>query len=393
MIRIGGASGYWGESQMATPQLLAAHVDVLVYDYLAEITMSLLARARMKDPALGYATDFVTGAMAPNLAEIARQGTKVVSNGGGMNPLACAAALRGLAAEQKLDLRIGVVTGDDLREKAAEYAKRGLREMFSKAPFPHPATVVSMNAYLGAFAVAEALREGADIVITGRSVDSAATLGALIAHYGWTAEDLDHLAAGSLVGHLLECGPQLTGGNFTDWRQVPRREAIGYPIAEVEADGSAVITKPEGTGGLVTEATVGEQLLYEIGDPSAYVLPDVTCDFTEVVLKNDGQDRVRISGARGRPAPEDLKVCATHLAGWRGGLTPTFYGYEAAEKAKEFARAVMARSEAALRQRNLAPYSEISSEIIGAGSHFGAEGQADEVTLKLAVRHPDEAGV
>ncbi|GGY38096.1 acyclic terpene utilization AtuA family protein [Parvularcula lutaonensis] len=394
MIRIGGASGYWGESAMATPQLLEAGVDVLVYDYLAEITMSLLARAKMKDPeGGGYAKDFVSAAMKPHLAEIAEKGVKVVSNAGGINPQACGKALRELIDRAGVDLKVAVVEGDDLKPRLAEIAEAGVKEMFSGAPLPHPMTVVSMNAYLGAFPIAAALDAGADIVVTGRCVDSAVTLGALIAHYGWQAEDLDLLAAGSLVGHLLECGPQATGGNFTDWRDVTRRAAIGYPVAEVEADGTAVITKPGGTGGLVSRGTVTEQLVYEIGDPSDYVLPDVRCDFSSVQIEETGKDRVRVSGAKGRPPPQELKVCATHVAGWRGGLTPTFYGFEASEKAEEFAAATLARAEETLRAANLAPFTEVSVEVIGTGTMFGETAPADEVVLKLAARHPEQDGI
>lgn len=393
MIRIGGASGYWGESAMATPQLLAGNVDVLVYDYLAEITMSLLARARMKNPERGYATDFVTAAMRPHLAQIADKGAKVISNAGGVNPQACGKALRVLIDEAGLDLKVAVVEGDDLLERRGELAEAGPKEMFSGADFPHPMSIVSMNAYLGAFPIAEALRAGADIVVTGRVVDSAATLGALIARYDWQPKDLDKLAAGSLVGHLLECGPQATGGNFTDWRDVPRREEIGYPIAEVDADGGAVITKPEGSGGLVSRGTVSEQLVYEIGDPAAYILPDVTCDFRGVTITEEGPDRVRVMGARGRPAPTDLKVCATHLAGWRGGVALCFYGFEASEKAEEFAASVVARAEAHLRATNQSPFTETSVEVIGSGSQFGDTAPADEVMLKLAARHDEEAGI
>jgi hypothetical protein len=392
MIRIGGASGYWGESLMATPQLLGAGVDVLIYDYLAEITMSLLARARLKDPSKGYATDFVTGVIEPHLAALAKSGTKVIGNAGGVNPTACGDAIRQAIARAGLDLKVAVVSGDDLRPRAAAFAERGI-EGVGGAPFPPHATVVSMNAYLGAFPIAEALTAGADIVITGRCVDSALTLGPLIAAFGWGRKDLDLLAAGSLVGHLIECGPQATGGNFTDWRRVSGREDIGYPIAEVAADGSAVITKPADTGGLVTRDTVAEQLVYEIGDPGAYVLPDVVCDFRGVTITDEGENRVRVGGARGLPPPDDLKVCATHLSGWRGGLTFTFYGHEAPEKAEEFARSVFARAERELERRGLPPFSARDQELIGAGSSFGEHRDAREVVLKIAVRHPEEAGI
>ncbi|NNU16178.1 DUF1446 domain-containing protein [Parvularcula sp. ZS-1/3] len=394
MIRIGGASGYWGESVMATPQLLKAGVDVLVYDYLAEITMSLLARGRMKDPENGgYAPDFVSVVMKRNLAEIAERGVKVLSNAGGVNPAACGRALRKLIDDAGLGLKVAVVEGDDLIARRAEIGELGPEDMFSGERHPEPMALVSMNAYLGALPIAKALADGADIVITGRCVDSSLTLGALMNRYGWDAEDYDLLSAGSLVGHLLECGPQATGGNFTDWRDVPNRAAIGYPIAEVSEDGSAVITKPEGSGGLVSRGTVAEQLVYEIGDPGDYLLPDVRCDWREVELEDVGPDRVAVSGAKGRAPTGKLKVCATHLAGWRGGLTPTFYGFQAAEKARVFAEDVLARCEFMLRAQSLPPFTETSVEVIGAGGMFGEEGEADEVVLKVAARHAEEKGI
>ncbi|MCQ8184654.1 acyclic terpene utilization AtuA family protein [Parvularcula maris] len=393
-MKIGGASGYWGDSARSTPQLLGANVDVLVYDYLAEITMSLLARARMKDPEKGgYARDFVTEAMAPHLAQIAEKKVKVLSNAGGVNPKACAEALRQLVKEKGLDLTVAVVEGDDLIGRKEEIAKGGPPEMFSGKAFPHPAAIVSMNAYLGAVPIAKALDAGADIVVTGRCVDSALTLGALMHRFGWPANDYDLLAVGSLVGHLLECGAQATGGNFTDWRDVPDRAHIGYPIAEVSPDGAARITKPDGTGGLVSRETVAEQLLYEIGDPSDYQLPDVRCDFTNVIIAEDGEGGVVVSGAKGRAPSPRLKVSATHLSGWRGGLTPSFYGFEAAEKAEAFANDAVERAQERLEGAGLPPFTEVSTEVLGSGTQFGEGGEADEVVLKLAVRHPDAEGV
>jgi hypothetical protein len=394
MIRVGGACGYWGDSAHATPQLIAGGAEALVYDYLAEITMSLLARARMKDPEDGgYARDFVTEAMVPNLAEIAERGIKVVSNAGGVNPAACAKALRRAAERDGLSLRIAVVEGDDLIGRKEELAASVPAEMFSQKIFPPAETVVSINAYLGAAPIKAALDARADIVVTGRCVDSALTLGLLMHRFGWSTEDYDLLAAGSLVGHLLECGAQATGGNFTDWEEVPGRADIGYPIAEVEADGSATITKPEGTGGLVSRATVGEQLLYEIGDPADYRLPDVRCDFTDVRLSDAGEDRVRVEGAKGRPPTRELKVCATYLAGWRGGLMLTFYGFDATRKARAFAKDVEARAGAKLVAGGLPPFSELSEEVLGSRAHFGESADTDEVVLKLAARHPQAEGI
>ncbi|MEL6875939.1 MAG: acyclic terpene utilization AtuA family protein, partial [Pseudomonadota bacterium] len=315
IVRIGGASGFWGESDMAVPQFLSAGksglaLDYIVFDYLAEITMSIMARARAKDPELGYAVDFVTAVIKPHIAEIARQGVKLISNAGGTNPQACAEAVRAVIAEAGLDLTVAVVTGDDLTERAAEFAER--TEMFSGQSFPEAESIASINAYLGAFPIAEALNQGADIIITGRCVDSAVTLSACIHEFGWSRDDLDQLAGASLAGHILECGPQATGGNFTDWESVAdSMDNAGYPVAEIVADGSFVATKPEGTGGVVNIGTIGEQMLYEIGDPQAYMLPDVVCDFSAVTLGQTGPDRVTVAGAKGYPAPDSYKTCAT----------------------------------------------------------------------------------
>ncbi len=397
VIRIGGASGFWGDAAMSTPQLLAeGGLNYIVYDYLAEITMSILARARAEKPDAGYAADFVFRALKPNLREIARQHVKIISNAGGLNPIGCAAAARALVAELGLDLKVATVTGDDLTMEREALAARGASEMFSGEAFPDPSKVLSINAYLGAFPIARALAEGADIVITGRCVDSAVTLGACIYEFGWTRTDLDRLAGGSLAGHILECGPQATGGNFTDWESVVGMENIGYPIAEIARDGTFVCTKPRDSGGLVTVGTVSEQLLYEIGDPQAYVLPDVVCDFSDVHIIQQAQDRVLVSNAKGRPAPDAYKVCATYLDGFRGGLNASFYGIDASRKAERYAEAVFKRARMALRGRNLADFTETSTEIIGAESQYGDARRvtaAREVVAKIAARHEDAAGV
>jgi len=397
-IRIAGASGFWGDAARATPQLLkAGRIDFIVYDYLAEITMSILARARAKDTNAGFATDFVSAAMKPNLIEIARQGVRIVSNAGGVNPRACAAALEKLVAELDLDLKIACVTGDDLIGRREALAAADVREMFSGAPFPAPEKVQSINAYLGAFPIAVALDKGADIVVTGRCVDSAVTLGACIHAFGWGRDDLDRLAMGSLAGHILECGPQATGGNFTDWELVADRiDEIGYPIVEIAADGGFDVTKPEGSGGIVNKGTVSEQMLYEIGDPQAYVLPDVVCDFSGVSIVETGPDRVHVTGARGLPAPDSYKVCATFADGFRGGTVITFYGIDAEKKAQAYAAAGFRSARRLFRAYNLPDFSETSVELIGAESQFGAlrESPASrEVAAKIAAKHPDAAGI
>lgn len=398
VVRIGGACGFWGESAVSTPQLLAGgNLDYIVYDYLAEITMSIMARARAANSELGYATDFVSAVLKPNLPEIARQGVKIISNAGGVNPRACAAAIRALIDSAELDLTVAVVTGDDLMYRASDLAAAGPVEMFSGQSIPPVESLASINAYLGAFPIASALAEGADIVLTGRVVDSAVTLGACIHEFGWTENDLDRLAGGSLAGHILECGPQATGGNFTDWELVSDSYVdIGYPIAEIAPDGSFVCTKPEGSGGLVTVHTVGEQMLYEIGDPQAYVLPDVVCDFSGVKLEQQARDRVRVNGARGRPAPGYYKVSATIADGFRGGQTLVFYGFEADRKARCFAEAAVRRARAQLENNRLADFSEVSVELIGDESHYGqlrAVTGSREVAVKIAARHIDSKGL
>ena len=328
MIRIGGATGYWGEADLALPQFLAeGDLDFIVFDYLAEITMSIMARAKAADPEKGYATDFVSAIVAPHLAAIADSGVKLISNAGGVNPEACGRAIRQLIEDAGLPLKVAVITGDDLMPKLDEVLAAEPAEMFTGEPTPPRDAIASANAYLGAFPVAEALNQGADIVVTGRCVDSAVTLGACIHRFGWQRNDLDLLAAGSLAGHLIECGPQATGGNYTDWQEVADTlHEIGYPIAEIAADGGVVMTKPKGTGGCVTIGTVGEQLLYEIGDPAAYYLPDVICDFTQVALEQVDQDRVSVAGALGRGVPAQYKTSMTWADGWRAGMIGFYVG-------------------------------------------------------------------
>jgi hypothetical protein len=397
IIRIAGASGFWGDAVRATPQLLKdENVDFIVYDYLAEITMSIMARARAKDPDAGYALDFVSAAMKPNLKEIARQGVRVVSNAGGVNPQACANALRVVIADLGLSLKVACILGDDMIGQRDKVAAHGYKEMFSGADFPEVEKVASINAYLGAFPVARALKEGADIVVTGRCVDSAVTLGACIDAFGWSRDDLDQLAMGSLAGHILECGPQATGGNFTDWELSNNLENIGYPITAIKADGSFVCSKPEGTGGLISVGTIAEQMVYEIGDPQAYILPDVVCDFSNVTLTEVGENLIEVTGATGLPAPDTYKVCSTYADQFRGGTTMTFYGFDADKKANKLAAAIFTASRRTLKMFGLDDYSETSVELIGAESQYGANtavANCRELSMKIAVKHADPAGI
>lgn len=394
-IKIGGASGFWGELMMATPQLLQhGALDYIVYDYLAEITMSIMARARASNPELGYATDFVSGVLAPHLSEIHRQGIKILSNAGGVNPDACGRAVRELVAAAGLDLKVAVIAGDDLLPET-DSLRDHIREMFSGEAFPEGHAPASMNAYLGAFPIAAALNSGADIVITGRSVDSAVTLGACIHAFGWAPDAWDCLASASLAGHIIECGPQTTGGNFTDWELVNDIAHIGYPVITVDHDGSFEVTKPDDTGGLVSLGTVAEQMLYEIGDPQAYMLPDVICDFSQTTISETGPNKVQVSGAKGYPAPAHYKVSATYFDGFRGGTLLSFVGRDADRKAQRYADQLLSRCRDFLRARNLPDFEEVSIEVLGADSQFGAHPDrgAREVVLKLAVKHADKTGV
>lgn len=397
VLRIGGASGFWGDAARATPQLLnTPGLDYIVYDYLAEITMSIMARARVKDENKGYAADFVSAAMKPNLALIAERGIKVISNAGGVNPEACVQALRAVIAEQGLDLKVACVTGDDLIDSKDALHAAGVTEMFSGSAFPPLEKVLSINAYLGAFPIARALQLGADIVVTGRCVDSAVTLGACIHSFGWGRNDIDQLAMGSLAGHILECGPQATGGNFTDWEQVPGMANMGYPIAEISADGSFVCTKPDNTGGLVSVGTVSEQMLYEIGDPQAYILPDVVCDFSTAHIEQISENRVQVSGATGRPAPDTYKVSATYLDEFRGGTYMSFYGIDADKKARALGEAVFEAARTVFSAFGLPDFSETSIELMGTECQYGAFSDVSssrEVVMKIAAKHPDTMGI
>ncbi|MEZ5659449.1 MAG: acyclic terpene utilization AtuA family protein [Burkholderiaceae bacterium] len=391
-IRIGGAAGYWGDSNDAPRQLVeSGEIDYLVFDYLAEVTMSVLVRARQKDPEQGYARDFVDSVMAPLLPAIKQRGVRVVTNAGGVNPAACAAALRAVAEAAGLPLRIGIVEGDDVMPQLDALREQGCTEMFSGAPMP--ARMISANAYLGAFPIAAALDAGAEVVITGRCVDSAVTLGPLIHEFGWTRDDHDQLAAGTLAGHLIECGAQATGGNFTDWRDtVAGWHDMGYPIAVCAADGSFVITKPTGTGGQVSRLTVGEQMLYELGDPSAYIVPDVVCDFTAARLEPDGPDRVRVVGVRGHAPTDTYKVSATYADGFRATSATVITGFDAADKARAFNEALLRRTRRMFEAHGYGDYRDHALHLIGTETLWGANAlpradQARELVMRIDVRH------
>ncbi|MCU4504883.1 DUF1446 domain-containing protein [Acinetobacter sp. WU_MDCI_Abxe161] len=389
VVKIGCASGFWGDTNTAAFQLVhLADINYVVFDYLSEITMSIMAKAKMVEPKHGYALDFVSRVMAPLLKKIAEKKIKVISNAGGVNPLACRDALQKIIKEYGLDLRVAVVLGDDLLAQHEQLKQQNIREMFSGEALPDQ--VASSNAYLGAVAIRDALDLGADIVITGRVVDSAVVLAPLLHEYQWSLDDYDKLAQGSLAGHVIECGAQCTGGNFTDWQLVQGFDNMGFPVVEVSEDGSFVVTKPQGTGGLVSPATVAEQIVYEIGNPQAYLLPDVIADFSQVHLEQVGEHRVRVTGAKGQAPTAQYKVSATYPDGYRVLVSFLIAGREAPQKAQVIADAILNKCERVLAMRSVPPFSEKSVEILGIESTYGGHAQAlnsREVVVKIAVKH------
>jgi hypothetical protein len=392
LVRIGCGAGFWGDSGEGPKQLVeSGEIDYLILDYLAEITMSLLARARAKDPATGYATDFpdVIARLAPT---IKAKGVRVVTNAGGVNPKACREVIAAKLKAAGVELRIAIIEGDDLLPRAAGLKSQDVREMFNGGAFPDKPW--SINAYLGALPIAAALDAGADIVLTGRCVDSALALGPLGHEFGWKADQYDLLSAGSLAGHVIECGTQATGGIVTDWKTtVEDWDRMGFPIAECRKDGSFVVTKPSGSGGRVAPETVAEQIVYEIGDPAAYLLPDVTCDWRNLNLKQAGPDRVEVTGARGSAPTSSYKVSATYQDGFRATGTMMIGGPDAAARAEATGQAILRRTRTLFGQRKLADYLRTDIEVLGAEANWGANARAGgtrEVVLKLAVHHADK---
>lgn len=388
IVRIANASGYWGDDPEALlRQVAGGSIDYVTLDYLAEITMVILQRQRARDPRRGFAYDFVEH-LRPALTAIARNGVTVIANAGGINPAACADAVAELCRECGVDLPIGVVSGDDLQPRIDELtAADGAAFAHLDAGGDFTAIrdrVVAANAYLGARAIVAALERGARIIVTGRTADAALTLAPLVFEFGWAWDDWNRIAAGTVAGHVLECGAQATGGNYTDWQRIPSMLDVGYPIVEGTADGTFVVTKHPDTGGLVNRRTVTEQILYEIGDPRAYLTPDVAVDFTSLELSEDGPDRVRVCGARGRPAPADLKVSVVYRHGYRAAATLLISGPHTIAKAQRFAEMVW--------HRVGREFEDMRTDFIGYRACWGDAAQdiePNEVVLRLAVADAD----
>ncbi len=397
-VRVASGQGFWGDSLDAPRQQVdGGPIDYLMLDYLAEVTMSILQKQKERDPAMGYARDFI-GAIESVLPGIVERGVKVIANAGGVNPVACARAL--VAAIAKAGhagkVRIGVVTGDDLLPRIDELIAAGhaLTHMETGAPLSTVRSrVLSANAYIGSTPIVEALQQGAQIVVTGRSTDTALTMAPLRHEFGWPADAWNQLASGIVAGHILECGAQSSGGNcLHDWWTIPDLANIGYPIAECEADGSFVITKHPDTGGRVSVPSVSEQLVYEMGDPHSYITPDVVADFTSIRVEQDGPNRVRVHGITGGPATPFLKVSIAYRAGYKAVGSLVYSWPDAMEKAEAANRILRERLD-----RLGLKFDQVLSEFVGANAthgHLAGDGRdAPEVQFRIGVRGDDRASV
>jgi Acyclic terpene utilisation family protein AtuA len=398
-IRIAAGQGFWGDLPDApVRQVEGGPIDYLMLDYLAEVTMSIMQKQKARDPNAGYARDFIP-LMKRILPACVERGIKVTANAGGVNVRGCANALIEVARELGLagKLRIGIVTGDDILPRIDELLARGieLRNMDTEEPLSTVRdSIQSANVYLGAAPLVEALQQGAQIVITGRATDTGLTLAPLMHEFGWASDDWNHLAAGTIAGHIIECGAQASGGNCQyDWRSIPDLANVGFPIVEAAPDGTFVITKHEGTGGRVNVPSIKEQLVYEMGDPHAYITPDVVADFTSIHLHDDGRDRVRVYGIEGRPATEFLKVSISYSAGFKAVGTLVYAWPDAYEKAQAADKVLRERLD-----RLGLRFDHVLTEFVGVSATHGAlagEPRADlpEVQLRVGVRGQDRSAI
>jgi len=392
MIRIANGQGFWGDSPEAPVRLVReGPLDYLTLDYLAEVTMSIMQKLKRRDPSRGYATDFVA-LVERILPDLMARDVRVVANAGGVNPGACLNAVLDTARAAGIKgLKVGMVTGDDILDRLDAILAEGvpLANMDDGRPLSEIRdAVLAANVYVSSFPIAQALELGARIVLTGRSTDPGLVVGPLVHEFKWSADDWDRLAAGTVAGHIVECGAQCTGGNFSRWWEVKGWDHLGYPVVEAEADGDFVVTKHEGTGGLVTIDTISEQLVYEMGDPRSYITPDVTADFTSIRLQDAGADRVRVSDIKGRPATDTYKVSISYLAGYSASGQLTICGPQALEKARVSAEALWGR----LKRAGLT-FDETHTEFLGAGVVHGdivsPASPPVEVVMRVGVKDVD----
>lgn len=398
-VRVASGQGFWGDLLDApVRQVEGGEIDYLMLDYLAEVTMSIMQKQRARNPQAGYARDFVE-LMRQILPACVEKNIRVTSNAGGVNPKGCAEAVANVARDLGLagKARIGIVAGDDILDRLDELLSRGieLRNMDTDEPLSTVRDKIqSANVYLGAWSLVDALKQGAQVVITGRATDTGLTLAPLIHEFGWREDDWNRLAAGTIAGHIIECGAQASGGNCQfDWQSIPDLANVGFPIVEAEASGEFVVTKHAGTGGRVSVPSVTEQLVYEMGDPHTYITPDCVADFTTIRLKDDGADRVRVSGIEGRAATEFLKVSISYSAGYKAVGTLVYSWPDAYAKAQAADKILRERLDRLGLQFDL-----IHTEFVGANAthaHLAGEpaGDAPEVQLRIGVRGGDKAAV
>ena len=398
VVRVASGQGFWGDwLEAPRRQVEGGQVDYLMLDYLAEVTMSILQKQKERDPRMGYARDFI-GAMESVFPAVAERGVKVIANAGGVNPGACGEAVLEAASKHGVrgKIRIGVVSGDDILGRIDELLEAGhkLANMDTGEPLSSIREhVLSANAYIGSTPIVHALEQGANVVVTGRSTDTALTMAPLRHEFRWAPDDWDRMASGIIAGHILECGAQCSGGNcLHDWRSIPDLANVGYPIAEASSDGTFVITKHPGTGGRVSVPSVTEQLVYEMGDPNSYITPDVVADFTSIRLQADGENRVRVHGITGAPPTPFLKVSIAYRAGYKAVGSLVYSWPDAMEKAQLADRVLRERLD-----RLGLTFDQTLSEFVGATATHGAlagDGRdAPEVQYRIGVRGSDRAAV
>lgn len=367
-VSIGCASGFWGDTPLAVSQLLReTDLDYIVFDYLSEVTLTILAKLKKRDPEKGFVPDFLSDVIEPHLETIVSRKIKLVANAGALNSLALKKEIEKIAAAKNVSVKVFCITGDDL--------------------IGHPKIpqgYISANAYLGASAITEALDLGAEIVITGRVVDTAVVVGPIMHEIDFKWYDYDHLAQASLAGHIIECGTQCTGGNFTDWEKIPKKDDVGFPIVHFYDNGDFTVQKVSGTGGMVSIGTVSEQIVYEIGDPAHYILPDVICDFSQVGLTQKAPDVVLVQGAKGKAPTNTYKVAATKMDGWKISTTAFIGGFDARKKSQSIGEAILTRCERILKDKGILNYKETLIETLGS---------SEECLLRISATHASDAAL